>query len=124
MGARGIVRQVGKVVATIANGTALSDAVNLGGHVISAIHMPAAWTAAALTFQASDDGGTTWRDVYDDAGTEVTIASAAVVASRAIVNKTILEQLAGLTTVRLRSGVTATPVNQAAQRAIVLVLKG
>lgn len=117
-------RQMTTLAPTIANGAALSSSITMIGLVLAVLKLPAAWTAAALTFQASFDGGTTWNDVYDDAGTEVTIASAAVVASRAIVNKTILEQLAGLPMIRLRSGTAGIPVNQAAERTFGIVLTG
>ncbi|NTU77322.1 MAG: hypothetical protein HGA90_05865, partial [Alphaproteobacteria bacterium] len=50
------------VTATIASGTSLSDAQNLGGLRLFGLVMPAAWTTANLTFQASFDGGATWGD--------------------------------------------------------------
>ena len=34
--------------------------------------MPATWQTAALTFQVSPDGGTTWQELYDGAGNEIT----------------------------------------------------
>ncbi len=52
---------------TIASGASLSGAVNLGEKVLSAIIIPGTWTAAALSFQTSEDG-TTWYDLRDDAG--------------------------------------------------------
>lgn len=121
-----IQRQVDIVPVTIANNAALSTAVRMAGNVIAAIHIPAAWTAAALTFQASLDDGVTWMDVYDDGGTELSIAAGSIptASTRAIVNATILEKLAGLAMFRLRSGTSAVPVNQGAQRVITLVLKG
>ncbi len=107
------------VSATIANGTALSGAINLGAQTLVAIIIPAAWTAAAISFQASEDGGTTWYDVFDSTGTEVSIASANVVAGRRVtVDPTAY---VGLDINKVRSGVTATPVNQGAARALTLV---
>ena len=44
---------------TISNGQSLSPQANLGNKLLVGIQMPAVWTAAALTFQASPDGGTT-----------------------------------------------------------------
>ena len=109
--------------ATIANGASLSDAIDLRDYAIAAICLPAAWTAAAITFTASASQSGTYNSVYDDAGTEVAIASANVVASRVLVNKAILEQLAGLRWVKMRSGTAATPVNQGADRAVTVLLK-
>lgn len=107
----GMQREVLQHNATIAAGASVSNAIDLTGLVILSIQMPAAWTAAAITFQASYDGAS-FGDVYDDGGTEVTIASANVVASRVIVNAGILEKLAGCRFIKLRSGTTGTPVNQ------------
>lgn len=103
--------------ATIANGASLSGAVDLGaGAVLAAIYMPAAWTAASLTFQASADG-VTYVDVYDDGDVEYEIAAAA---SRSI--KVSLEDFIGVRYLKVRSGTTATPVAQGASRSIVLVV--
>jgi len=60
---------------TIANGASLSGAANLGEARICAIMMPADWTAADLTFQASIDGST-FYNVYDEFDTEVTVQAA------------------------------------------------
>lgn len=118
-----IERLTSRAVATIASGQALSSEIDLEGSVISSLVLPSGWDAAALTFQASADGAT-WGNVYDDAGTEVTVASTSVVAGRVIVNKAVLEQLAGLRRIRLRSGTSAAPINQTASRTITVLLKG
>jgi hypothetical protein len=90
--------------AIAASGTT-SNGQNLNGMVIMSLAMDGvAWTAADLQFEASFDG-TTWLPVYDDAGTRVIIAAAALAASRIYVNKAILQQLAGLTWIRLVSSV-------------------
>jgi hypothetical protein len=123
MGSTMIHRLPGKLTATIANGTALSGVINLAGAVLVTIQMPSAWTAAALTFQGSHDG-LTFGDVYDDAGTELSVSSAAAAVNRVIIASTILDKLAGLTYLKIRSGTTGTPVNQGADRVITLVTKG
>ena len=110
-------------VATILNGASQSGTIDLRDYAIAAIVMPAGWDAAAITFLASATAGGTFAAVYDDAGTEVSITSVNAVAGRVIVNKTILEQLAGLRFVKIRSGVAATPVNQTADRSITVMLK-
>lgn len=98
---------------TIPSGQSLSAAIDLAGHILSRIEFPGAWTAAALTFQVSSDG-VTWRDLYDEAG-EVSFSSAG--ANHAI-------QLGGsygwwtIRYLKIRSGTSAVPVAQAADRII------
>ncbi len=124
MGAQPMFRHTSKVTATITNGTALSGVIPIGPYAFTALFLPAAWTAAAITFDGSADGGLTWAPVYGDDGTEVSIASGSVVAGRVIVNKAVLEQLAVLTHIRLRSGTSGLPVNQGADRVFTIQLKG
>ena len=110
------------VTATIANGASLSGAVDvggvqLGGRVIVAIITPAAWTTAALTFQASDDGAT-FRNVYDEYGTEYTVQAA--------VDRHILidaARFAGCRSLKVRSGTSGSAVNQGGDRSIGIVLR-
>ncbi len=109
------------VTATIANGASLSDEVDLAGESAQALVMPAAWTAANLTFVASDVSGGTFVPVHDDAGVEVSVTAAA---SRCIGFDAVARELDGLRFVKVRSGTTGVPVNQGAARALVLILKG
>lgn len=110
-------------VATIASGAALSGAIDLGlnGQAeIVGVVMPAAWTAAALTFQVSPDG-TNYSDLYDDGGTEVNFT---VAAARAFGwQQTTAHKIKGWRWLKIRSGTTGLPVNQAAQRLITVVTK-
>lgn len=101
---------------TILATESLSGNIPLEGYTEMGLIMPAAWTAAAITFQVSVDGST-WVDFY---GTDNTEKSLTVGASRAYT----VEGLAPFRFVRLRSGVTATPVAQAADRVINIALKG
>lgn len=112
------------VTVTIANGASQSGVIPLAGRRIRAIHTPAAWTTAALTFLAAETPSATYDPVYDDGGTEVSVAQANVVADRAIVNATILAKLDGLGFVKLRSGTAGAAVNQGADRVFVLTLTG
>lgn len=103
---------------TIASGTAVSGAAQVNGQMIDGLILPAAWTAADITFQVSLDG-ITYSDLFDGYGNQVAIAA---VASRAIALPIGL--LRAWDYVKLRSaavGVPATPENQAADRAIVVV---
>jgi hypothetical protein len=105
------------VSTTIPNGTALSGAVKLGGATLLGIEMPAAWTAADLTFQHSVDG-TNFFDMYDAAGVEIKIT--AIVSHYAILSVLAWQ---GVIYLKVRSGVGATPVNQGADRILKLVCK-
>jgi hypothetical protein len=102
--------------ATIANGASLSDAVAMNeGHYPIAIIMPAAWTAASLTFQASVDGST-YNNLYDTSNTEVSVSTAA---SRAI--RLDPADWAWVSYLKVRSGTGGVPVNQGAERLITIV---
>ncbi|MGY4295388.1 hypothetical protein ACVWXN_003483 [Bradyrhizobium sp. i1.4.4] len=102
---------------TILSGQSLSSAsVHLHQQRMFAILMPAAWTAAALTFQASIDG-TNFFNVYDDAGNEVTVQAAA---SRFVVLASPLLYL-GIQRLMIRSGTNGTPVAQGADRVLQLI---
>jgi hypothetical protein len=108
------------VTATVAINASLSGAVFLGGGSLLVIQMPAAWTAAAITFQSSIDGAT-YGDVYDSDGIEVAIASATAAASRVIAFTTqMLAVFARLQYLKLRSGTSGAPVTQAAARSLAL----
>lgn len=105
------------ITATIANGAALSGAVNVLGREVVGIQMPSAWTAAAMTFDASADGQT-YRSVVNTGGTETSYTVAAstyiVIAGGA---------LSGMHSIKVRSGTTGTPVNQGAERLVLVVVR-
>lgn len=107
---------------TIPASGSLSDATPVGaGAVVVGISMPSAWTAANITFQGSVDG-TTFQDIFDTTtnGTSNEWV-AAVSASRITMLDTSLSD--SLQQIRLRSGTSATPVNQAAARTITLIIR-
>lgn len=106
------------VPVTIANGTSLSAAVDLGGLRLFAVSMPSAWTAANLTFQISPDGGATWTNLYDQSGSEIAATAAA---SNCVVLTPA--QFASAQYIRVRSGSAASPVNQTADRTVQLILR-
>lgn len=103
--------------ATIAISTALSAAVDLVGTTLAGYYMPAAWTAASITLQASVDG-TNFINVYDSSGNEEVHT---VTVDRYI--KLAPATTAGYRYVKFRSGTSATPVNQAAERIIPLAVR-
>lgn len=102
--------------ATIANGASLSGPIEFGMRRMVGLIVPPAWTTAAITFQASPDG-TTFYDLYDDA-TERAIAAGSVVANRYIA--LAFSDWLLVRAIKIRSGSSASPVNQAAARSILL----
>jgi len=113
----------GKIVvksAVIAKNTSLSGAVDIGGCKYLGISMPAAWDAASLTFQVSHDG-TTYQNLYNDSGVEVSVTAAA---SRNIALDVVALDLAPWQYVKIRSGTAASAVNQTAARTLTVVGKG
>jgi hypothetical protein len=94
--------------AVIAPAASLSGPVSLGALPLVGIAMPAVWTAAALTFQVSPDGGTTWLELYDGAGNEVTLMAAA----GQFVMPGATYAWAGINMLKVRSGTAAAAVTQ------------
>ena len=103
-----------EIQATIPINTALSGAVELGGHSVERIIMPAAWTAADLTFAISDDGGTTSQNLYWDWGAEM-VVDAAVATT---IELSPFVKLSNIDQLIVRSGTAGVPVNQAAERIV------
>lgn len=102
---------------SIPNGGSLSAAVNVPqGLTLVGIQMSAAWTAAAITFQGSVDGSV-FQDMFNAAGTEVSVTTAAgrFVALDPGVYQSFVKQI------KVRSGTSGAAVNQAAQRDLYLV---
>ena len=105
------------VPATILINTALSNAVDLRGGDLIRINMPAAWTAADLTFQV-DDGDGTFRDLWMEWGWELWFNAAASIS----IELSIFAMFQGLTQLKVRSGTSGAPVNQTAEREILLAV--
>lgn len=106
---------------TIPNGGALSNAISLGEKTLVGIIVSAAWTAAGLTFQASEDNGATWLNLTDSTGTEVSIAAAGILAGgRVSIDPT---PYIGVDMIRIRSGTNAAPVNQGAARVLTVIAR-
>lgn len=113
------------LTATIASGASLSGAIDMSAFALNkdnfrlfGIIMPAAWTTANLTFQASFDSGLTWIDIMDALGTEYTVIAGT---SRYIpVDPT---PFAAIPMLKIRSGTVSTPVNQGADRIVALIMR-
>ena len=102
----------------IANGASLSAEVDTGAQTLVGIVMPAAWTAAALTFQVGVGGGAPWLEHYSAAGVETTFTVAA--GQYIAVDPTLWR---GVNAIKLRSGTAAAPVNQGQAATLLLVVK-
>jgi len=107
------------VDAAIQSGQSLSATLEIAGYRVAGIVMPATWDAAALTVQGSHDGST-FQNVYDGDGSELTIQAAA---SRNL-TLTSVQTLALLAwkQIKIRSGTSGTPVNQTGARTLTVVL--
>lgn len=103
---------------TIANGESLSAPLEANGLMGEAIVMPAAWTAAALSFAAAETEGGTFLPLFDALGTEIALT---VAASRRVVLPMGL--IRAQRWLRLRSGTSAAAVNQGDARAVTLLLR-
>ena len=104
------------VTANIANGAALSQALNLCGQVAVGIVMPAAWTTADLSFQTSHDG-VTFVPLWGANGSQV--QAKAAVSIQIALNPA---DMAGVRYLKIQSGVAAA-VNQGAARALTVITR-
>ena len=110
--------QLTPIAAIITTGTAISSGVDLGAGRVVRLDVPAAWTTANITFQASTDG-VTYFNLHDKAGAEYIVTAAP---SRSIIIP--LADLEGVRYIKVRSGTAAAPVNQlTSDKTITLVLK-
>ncbi len=108
---------IDRIPAVIANGASLSPEVDLGARTLVGIAMPAAWTAAALTFQVSVDGGATWLNMQT-ASAELSYTAAA---GQYIGVDPALWR--GVNAIKVRSGTSGTPVNQGQQATLTLICR-
>ena len=112
--------------ATIGAGASLSGAVKLGQKTLVGIYMPAAWTAADITFQESGDGGVTFGELETSDGTATGTVAPFTVHSPAAGQFIGFDptRFRGVNCIKVRSGTVGTPVNQAAQAVITLAVRG
>jgi hypothetical protein len=111
------------VPVTIPAGTALSNEVNVADKRIVGIIMPAAWTAANLSFKALTSEPSAlpkvpvYGEVVDNAGSAVSVTAAAAVYIA------LADTFPGEAWGRIivRSGTSGVPVNQGADRTLGLV---
>ena len=109
--------------ATIAAGQAISGPVAIGNKELVGLQVPSNWTTAAITLQASIDGGQTWSEVWDGtAGTEVEIPSltGGSLQYYVAIDPT---KLRGISLFQIRSGTQASPVNQSNLVSVTLITR-
>lgn len=113
---------IGKLVATIAAGQSLSNAVAIGGNFVVGLVMPPAWTPARLTIQVSPDG-VAYHDMYtfyDLTSTTPTEFKANVVPGAIIATDPDTMLMAH--SIKLRSGTRDEPVAQEAARQFTVII--
>lgn len=97
--------------------TGLSAGVKLENGRPVRLHCPAAWDTAAMTFMVSHDG-INYADLYDEYGSEISYQPVAGKSMRIPVIDFI-----GVGWLKIRSGTSAAPVTQTADRAFTLVVQ-
>lgn len=111
--------------AKIASGASLSGEIDLRGHVLVAVQIPATWTAADLSFQAAEkptaEGGFYGEVFEGDA-----VGGGAALSVDAAASQYTLLNFAGQPAncmLKVRSGPSGVPVNQAGDRDIILYVQ-
>lgn len=111
-----------KTVTIAAGATGLSAVVDLEGFDSIAVETDAAFVTAVLTFQAAPYRDGTFKNVYDNTGTEVVTAS--ITASTIHSLDTIFLALRPFRFIKIRSGTAASAVDQTSGTTLTLHLKG
>lgn len=107
---------------TIANGASLSGAQELTEGQLVGILMPAAWTAAAVSFDVSYDG-TTYAPLYNQSG-EVKVSSSHIATAERRYFALDPVDFMGARYLKIRSGLNGAAVAQGAARTITLLMRG
>jgi len=109
------------ITATIAINESLSGEIYIPDEATDLkIFMPAAWTAATLTFQGAKAMGGDLYDVYGDSNNEITVQAAAGIMIAVDLNKVVLR---GIPHLKIRSGTSASAVAQTAARTLTLTFR-
>jgi hypothetical protein len=91
----------------------------MGADTLVGIWMPATWVTAALTFQVSPDGGTTWLELFNDSGTAISITAAASQYISLVINSNYTWR--GINMLKVRSGTSGAPVVQTGGATVTLL---
>ena len=124
--------EVTTATATIANGAATSDAVQVLFREVVGIVIPSAWTAAGVAFTMSPDGGTTYYPVKrPEVGTtnapipvkNLELLAADIPTGTATFIPLPAEWFKGATHIKVLSQTTGSGVNQGAARSVLVVMR-
>lgn len=109
-----------KQVVTITIGGSQSGVIDKSHYKNMLIIMPAAWSAAGITFLVSDNPTSGFVKLLNDGGTEVALTAAASTAIA--MSGAVKEALESAMFIKIRSGTAATPVNQTVGRSLTIIL--
>jgi hypothetical protein len=113
--------EIDSITAQIAAGQSLSAEADIGNKVLVGLVLPATWSTASLSFQASVDGGVTWNEIMTVAGAAFAIGSVTGGTARDIaIDPTTLR---GVQALKIRSGTVGAPVNQANTVTLTLITR-
>lgn len=101
----------------IASGASLSAGISIGPYTLAGIQMPAAWVAAGLSFQVSQDDGVTYQELAS------TTSPIAYMASAGQFLQFDPAPWLAITRIKVRSGTSGSPVVQTAGAIITLVVR-
>jgi hypothetical protein len=110
--------------ATIANGAAVSNIVQIGVGVLVGMIIPAVWTTAVITFLASVDG-VNFFEMYSAAGQLIQVTPSPTVSTYVAIGEDSdikFEHFRGVIYLQLQSGTSASQVNQAQASVVTLVV--
>lgn len=113
--------------AHIGSGQSLSDVIDIHGAELVGIMMPDQWTTANITLQSSIDGQH-WYNLHNMLGVEIFVAvnpndHVIIDPPFSMSWDSAQSSFSGLSKIRLRSGTAASPVNQAQDANLILVLR-
>ena len=103
---------------TIANGESLSSSVTLDRRPILAILTPSGWDDAVMTFQVSLDGQTYYELVEEDGS-----AASLAVEAGTMLRTDNLDQWAGYSHMKVRSGTSGSAVAQTGAKVVTIVVR-
>lgn len=105
----------------ILSGQSLSGEIDVRGLSVAGVIFPAAWTAADLSFQAADVSGGTFGEILTDPGSGTGTALALDGAAGQVSLFTLPNLFDGISFIKVRSGPSGVPVNQGADRALIIL---
>jgi len=109
--------------ATLASGASLTSAINIAGFQIVGFLTDAAWTAAAITMQASSDAANYSEALLSTGAAFELGASTSIGSSRYVAVGSGVIDTSGAVQIKLRSGTSGSPVTQTASTTLTVLLQ-